>query len=111
MAKYSAERKLPDRVFHALASATRRRMTEKLARSGPQPMSALARPFRISLPGAKKHIAVLERAGVVTCRKVGRENICAVNPATIEKAAEWFTFMEGFWQSGLKRLERILAEE
>jgi DNA-binding transcriptional ArsR family regulator len=99
-----------DRIFSALANDTRRAMAERLARSGPQPMSELARPFRISLPGAMKHVTVLERAGLVTCRKCGRENICSINPAAFAKTAEWFTFMEGFWRSGIDRLEGILAE-
>lgn len=83
-------------------------MTESLLRSGPQAMSELARPFGISLPGAKKHIAVLEAAGLVSCAKKGRENICSVNPAALQSAAEWFAFQSKFWNASFDRLEKLL---
>ncbi len=100
-----------DLVFGALANATRRAMTESLLRDGPQAMMILARPFGISLPGIKKHVSVLAQAGIVTTRKKGRENIIAVNPATLRDAAKWFEFQARFWNVSLNRLEKLLNRE
>lgn len=100
-----------DRVFAALANRTRRGMAEILLREGPKPMTALAEPFGISLPGAKKHIGVLEGAGIVDCRRRGRENICAVNAVALKRAAGWFEFHARFWNESFDRLGRVLAEK
>ncbi len=97
-----------DLVFGALANSTRRAMTESLLRDGPQAMMILAKPFGISLPGIKKHIGVLEDAGIVTTNKRGRENIVAVNPAALKTAAEWFEFQARFWNASMDRLDKIL---
>lgn len=108
MVKYEEDVVDIDRVLFALSSATRRGMTEIMLREGPKPMSALAIPFDISLPGAKKHIGILEEAGIVTCRKQGRENICAANAEALAAAARWFEFHERFWNASLDRLGRLL---
>ena len=101
----------PDLIFGALANPTRRAMTETLLREGPLAMMTLAGPFGISLPGIKKHVGVLEEAGIVTCRRQGRQNICAVNPVALKAAAEWFDFHSQFWNSSLDRLQELLKEE
>jgi DNA-binding transcriptional ArsR family regulator len=97
-----------DRLFFALSNGARRGMTEILMREGPKPMSELARPFGISLPGAMKHIGVLEEAGIVTCRRLGRENICSVNAAALHSASRWFEFHSKFWNASLDRLGHTL---
>lgn len=97
-----------DKVFFALSHGTRRGMTEIMLREGPKPMSELARPFGASLPGAKKHIDVLQQAGIVTCRRLGRENICSVNAAALAEAERWFEFHRKFWSASLDRLGEVL---
>lgn len=97
-----------DRVFFALSNSTRRGMAEILMREGPMPMTRLAEPFGISAPGAKKHIGVLEEAGIVACRRLGREKICSLNAAALEGAERWFKFHSQFWNASLDRLGRTL---
>jgi DNA-binding transcriptional ArsR family regulator len=98
----------PDRIFAALANGTRRAMTESLLREGPQPMTRLAAPHAMTLAAIKKHLGVLSDAGIVTTRKVGRENICAVDPAALQLAAGWFERQSRFWTQSLDRLELLL---
>jgi DNA-binding transcriptional ArsR family regulator len=99
-----------DRTFFALSNRTRRSMTEMLLREGEKPMRELAKPFGISLPGAMKHIGVLENAGIVLCRRQGRENLCTVNPYALRDAAGWFEFHARFWNASFERLGKVLAE-
>jgi DNA-binding transcriptional ArsR family regulator len=99
-----------DRAFFALSNRTRRGMTEMLLREGEKPMRELAGPFGISLPGAMKHVGVLEGAGIVRCRRRGRENLCSVNPAALQDAAGWFDFYSRFWTASFDRLGEVLAE-
>ncbi|GAB5505334.1 MAG: metalloregulator ArsR/SmtB family transcription factor [Rhizobiaceae bacterium] len=100
-----------DRAFFALSNATRRGMTEMLLREGEKPMRELARPFGISLPGAMKHIGVLQEAGIVSCRRQGRENLCSVEPVALQSAAGWFEFYARFWSTSFERLGKVLAEK
>ena len=100
-----------DRAFFALSNATRRGMTEMLLREGEKPIRELARPFGISLPGAMKHIGVLQEAGIVSCRRQGRENLCSVDASALQTAAGWFEFHARFWSVSFERLGKVLAEK
>ena len=60
-----------DRMFHALADASRRGMVDRLS-EGPDSVSELARPLTMALPSVVKHLAVLESGGIVVSQKVGR---------------------------------------
>jgi DNA-binding transcriptional ArsR family regulator len=100
-----------DKTFFALSHATRRGMAEIMMREGPKPISELARPFDLSLPGAKKHVDVLKDAGIVTCRRLGRENICTVDAAALREAARWFEFHSKFWNASLDRLGQMLERK
>lgn len=110
MVSFHADAARVDRTFFALSNRTRRGMTEMLLREGEKPMRDLARPFGISLPGAMKHIGVLEEAGIVLCRRQGRENLCSVNPAALKDAAGWFEFHARFWDASFERLGTLLAK-
>lgn len=85
-----------DRIFHALADATRR---DILARAilHEQSVSALARHYKMSLPAVQKHVAVLERAALVTKQRRGREQIVHGNPPTLRRAAELLDAYEQLW--------------
>lgn len=98
-------------VFAALGSPVRLQMAETLMREGPMAISALGEPHAMSLTGAKKHVSVLEAAGLVSCRKMGRENICAINPGALQAAADWFERHEKFWTSSFDRLEKLLQRK
>ena len=92
-----------DRTFAALADPTRRSVLERLGR-GSATISELAQPFEISLTGMKKHVQVLEDAGLVTTKKVGRTRRCSAGPRRLEDAQEW---MDTYHQMLEERLDRF----
>jgi DNA-binding transcriptional ArsR family regulator len=96
-----------DRVFHALADPTRRRMLRSLA-AGERTVGELAEPFQMSLAAASKHIRVLERAGLVRRTVQGRTHYCRLNPKPLSSAHEWLSFYERFWNERLDALEALL---
>lgn len=77
-----------DRTFAALADPTRRGILERLAR-GSASISELAQPLGISLTGTKKHVQLLEDAGLVTTEKVGRVRQCRLGPARLDDVQAW----------------------
>jgi DNA-binding transcriptional ArsR family regulator len=97
-------------TFHALADPTRRAMLARLAQ-GEQSIAELSQPFEMSLWGAAKHIKVLEAAGLVTRRKVGRSQICRLRPSPLAQASRWLQQWERLWASRLDRLEALIAHE
>jgi DNA-binding transcriptional ArsR family regulator len=77
-----------DRTLAAVADPTRRDVLERLGR-GSATISELAEPYGISLTGMKKHVRVLEDAGLVATEKVGRTRRCAAGPRHLEDVQEW----------------------
>ena len=77
-----------DRVFHAVADATRRAMLDRLA-SGEQTVSELAQPFAISQPAVSQHLSVLRRAGLVRARRAGRRRVYRIRPRALARIREW----------------------
>jgi DNA-binding transcriptional ArsR family regulator len=75
-------------VFYALADPTRRAIVGALGR-GPASVSALAVPFEMALPSFMKHLAVLERSGVIRSNKVGRVRTCELRPKALSPAEQW----------------------
>ena len=98
-----------DRIYSALGDATRRALLEQL-REGPAPVSELARPQKMSLPGVIKHIGVLEQAGLVKKQKKGRVVHCQLDATALKNAAEWISRYEAFWSEQLTSLEDYLKE-
>ena len=96
-----------DLLFHALADPARRAMMERLSR-GPAPMSELARPLPMSLPSAMQHLGVLETAGLVRSKKVGRVRICAIEPDALNLAEQWINARRIDWERRLDRLDEYL---
>src|ERR1051325_5305718 len=92
-----------DRTFSALADPTRRQLLERLGR-GSASITELAEPFGISLTGCKKHVRVLEEAGLVSTEKVGRERRCSLGPQRLDDVQEW---MEMYRQMLDERLDRL----
>lgn len=97
-----------DQTFAALANPIRRGILETL-RKGTAPVSDLAAPYEISLPGLLKHISVLERAGLVETVKHGRVRTCRLTAAPLLEAAEWLAFYAEFWDAQLGSLEGFLT--
>ena len=92
-----------DRLFHALADPARRAMVERLSR-GPTAVSELARPLPMSLPSVMQHLGVLEAAGLVRSRKVGRVRTCAIEPGGLSLAEQWIDARRIEWDQRLDRL-------
>ena len=99
-----------DRVFQALADATRRDILAR-AIEREQSVSALARHYAMSLTAVQKHVAVLERAALVSKQRSGREQRVAANPETLRKAATLLAAFEQLWITRATKIAEILAEE
>ena len=96
-----------DHLFHALADPARRAMLERLSR-GPAAVSELAQPLPMSLPAAMQHLGVLEAAGLVRSRKVGRVRTCAIEPRALSQAEQWINARRIEWERRLDRLGEYL---
>lgn len=99
-----------DATFHALSDPTRRGMLARLAR-GETSIGELAEPYAMSFAGASKHLKVLEGAGLVARRKVGRTYMCALKAAPLAEADKWLRQWEQFWTVRLDRLEALIAAD
>jgi DNA-binding transcriptional ArsR family regulator len=108
MVKYS-DTALDD-VFAALADPTRRGVLESLS-GGSLPVTELAAPYEMSLPGFMKHLRVLEEAGLIARTKEGRVVSCELSAAPMKKAAAWMQRYERFWTEKLDSLARYLYQQ
>jgi DNA-binding transcriptional ArsR family regulator len=99
-----------DRVFHALADSTRRDILAR-AIGREQSVSALARHYEISLTAVQKHVAVLERAALVSKNRSGREQLVVANPETLRRANTLLQAFEQLWIDRANRIAEILTEE
>jgi len=97
-----------DRIFHALADVTRRNIRGSALRSD-ESVSALSRHYSISLTAVQKHIAVLERAALVTKERRGREQIVHANGPTIAKAIALLDQYAALWIHRADRIADVLA--
>ena len=98
-----------DRMFHALADPSRRRVMERLSR-GPASVSEIAKPLKMSLPSLLQHLQVLEESGLVTSEKIGRVRTCRMEPKALSRAERWIQKRRAMWESRLDRLEAYLEE-
>ncbi|HYC82512.1 MAG TPA: metalloregulator ArsR/SmtB family transcription factor [Solirubrobacterales bacterium] len=99
-----------DRTLAALADPTRRGVVERLGRDGVATVSELAEPAGISLTGMKKHIRVLEEAGLVASEKVGRTRQCRLGPNRGEVLAAWIDDYRKTVEQRFERLDALLAK-
>jgi DNA-binding transcriptional ArsR family regulator len=98
-----------DRVFHALADATRRDIVTR-SMQGEHSISALARRYPMSFAAVQKHVAVLEGAALVTKRRRGREQLVTGNVQTIRSASLLLDQLETMWRGRIDRFGAVLAE-
>ena len=110
----SARSQQISRVFQALADPTRRAIVGALGR-GPASVSTLAAPFAMALPSFMKHLAVLERSGVVRSTKSGRVRTCELRPKALSRAEQWIASQRAAWESRSDRMaafaERLHQED
>jgi DNA-binding transcriptional ArsR family regulator len=93
-----------DRAFAALADPTRRSVLTRLG-EGPATIGELASPSGMTLTGMKKHVQVLEDAGLVRTRKVGRTRQCRLGDESLSEVQAWITFYQRLWERRLDGLE------
>jgi len=103
------EREAADQIFAALSDATRRDIVTRVLRDEAS-VSALARRYDMSFAAVQKHVAVLERARLVTKRRRGREQIVSGEVTTIRAAARLLGQYEEIWRGRIGRIEEILTQ-
>ncbi len=99
-----------DRIFRALADATRRDILRR-SMAGEASVSHLAAAYDMSFAAIQKHVAVLEGAGLVNKQPLGRERIVRGNPETIRQAQDLLDRYAEIWRSRIDRLDTLLAED
>jgi DNA-binding transcriptional ArsR family regulator len=98
-----------DASFAALSDATRRGILEQLVRSDAS-ITDLAEKFHMTLTGMKKHVAVLEQAGLVATEKIGRVRTCKLGRRTLEEEAAWIERYRQLWAARFDELDDIIEE-
>lgn len=96
-------------TFAALSDPTRRAILARLSR-GETSVTELAAPFDLSLPAISKHLAVLERTGLIERRRDARWRPCKLKPEPLKDAAGWIEQYRQFWEQSFDRLEAYLEE-
>jgi DNA-binding transcriptional ArsR family regulator len=98
-----------DASFAALSDVTRRGVLEQLVRADAS-ITDLAEKFDMTLTGMKKHIGVLERAGLVTTEKVGRVRTCRLGLYQLEEEAAWIENYRQLWAARFDALDQVIEE-
>jgi len=98
-----------DTSFGALSDATRRGVLEQLARADAS-ITELAEKFDMTLTGMKKHVGVLEEAGLVTTKKIGRVRTCQLGPRQLEEEMLWLERYRQRWEERFDALDNVVQE-
>ena len=98
-----------DASFAALSDATRRGVLEQLGRADAS-ITDLAEKFHMTLTGMKKHVGVLEQAGLVTTEKVGRVRTCRLGLSRLEEEAAWIERYQQLWGARFDELDKVIEE-
>lgn len=98
-----------DTAFAALADPTRRGILERLGRTDAS-ITELAGTFRMTLTGIKKHVGVLEEAGLVTTAKAGRVRTCRLGPRRLDEAVAWLEHYRQLWHARFDALDRVVED-
>ena len=98
-----------DASFAALSDVTRRGVLEQLGRADAS-ITDLAEKFHMTLTGMKKHVGVLEQAGLVTTAKVGRVRTCTLGLRRLEEEAAWIERYRQLWDARFDELDKVVEE-
>ena len=98
-----------DATFAALSDATRRGVLERLGRSDAS-ITELAAKFHMTLTGMKKHVGILEQAGLVSTQKIGRVRTCKLGLRRLEQEAAWIDRYRQLWNSRFDALDKLVEE-
>ncbi len=107
MVQYTSTRL--DASFAALSDATRRGVLEQLGRADAS-ITDLAEKFHMTLTGMKKHVGVLEQAGLVTTEKVGRVRTCKLGPLRLDAETAWIERYRELWDARFDELDKIVEQ-
>ncbi len=107
MVQYSGARL--DASFSALSDATRRGVLEQLGRADAS-ITDLAEKFHMTLTGMKKHVGVLEQAGLVTTEKVGRVRTCRLGPRRLDAETAWIERYRQLWAARFDALDQVVEQ-
>jgi DNA-binding transcriptional ArsR family regulator len=99
-----------DHLFHALADATRRDILRRCVR-GELSVSRLAEAYPMSFAAVQKHVVVLERAGLVTKQRRGREQLVCTDPDAVRRARQALDELETAWRGRVDRMSHLLAQD
>jgi DNA-binding transcriptional ArsR family regulator len=99
-----------DALFHALADRTRRDIMRRVL-AGEHSVSVLAAKYDMSFAAVRKHVAVLEKAGLLTKRRSGREQLASGDVETVRSVAGMLTELEQVWRSRIARIDELIASE
>jgi DNA-binding transcriptional ArsR family regulator len=98
-----------DTSFAALSDSTRRGVLLQLGR-GDASITALAERFQLTLTGMRKHVGVLEQAGLVTTKKIGRVRTCRLGPRRLEDETAWLESYRQLWDARFDALDEVIEE-
>ena len=98
-----------DASFAALSDATRRGVLEQLGRADAS-ITDLAEQFHMTLTGMKKHVGVLEQAGLVKTEKVGRVRTCRLGPRPLQEETAWMERYRQVWDARFDELDKVVEE-
>ena len=98
-------------VFAALADPTRRRILERLTTRGDAQVTALAKPFRMSLPAISRHLRVLERARLVERHREGRVHRISARATGLKDVQDWIAHCVNLWESRFDAIDHILKTQ
>ena len=98
-----------DTSFAALSDATRRGVLEQLGRADAS-ITELAEKFHMTLTGMKKHVGVLEQAGLVSTEKIGRVRTCKLGRRALEEEAAWIERYRQLWDARFEALDKVVEE-
>jgi DNA-binding transcriptional ArsR family regulator len=98
-----------DAAFAALSDGTRRGVLEQLGRTDAS-ISDLAAKFQMTLTGMKKHVGVLEQAGLVITQKIGRVRTCRLGPRRLDLEAAWIEKYRQLWEARFEALDSVVDE-
>lgn len=96
-------------MFHALSDRTRRDILRRVL-AGEQSISRLAASYPMSFAAVQKHVAVLERAGLVTKRRSGREQLAGGDVAAVRSVASMLEELESIWRGRIDRIDALLSD-
>ena len=98
-----------DTSFAALSDATRRGVLEQLGRQDAS-ITDLADKFHMTLTGMKKHVGILEQAGLLTTEKVGRVRTCTLGPRRLDEETAWIERYRQLWAARFDELDEVIEE-